>query len=71
MPTTATKAQNAEVTKVVVESRIREVIDNVAPGTKLSGDAIDVLNTKVTGLITDAVLRCRENGRVTVKPQDF
>ena len=57
-----------ETPQIVMESRVREALGD---GFKLSGEAITTLNEKVAKLITEAGARCKENGRVTVQPQDF
>jgi histone H3/H4 len=58
---------------LVVETRVRSTITSIkgADTFRLSGDALDVLNKRVEGLIEDAVKRAKENGRVTVQKQDF
>lgn len=53
----------------VTTSKVKEAVK--AADLRLSGDATDALNAKVGSLVADAVKRAKENGRATVKPQDF
>jgi len=38
---------------------------------RCAGDTLDVLNKKIEAILADAAVRCKANGRMTVKPEDL
>lgn len=53
---------------LLVQSKVKEKIK--ADEMRCGEDFIEALNAKVEALIDDAVSRCKENGRQTLKKQD-
>lgn len=58
--------------KIVVEARVREVMESSNHGVnRLADGALDELNRRVEDLIRNACLRAKENGRSGLKSIDF
>jgi histone H3/H4 len=60
--------ETTEAPRTVIEARVRELMPDTM---RLSGEALNALNHRVSLLVDDAVKRCKMNGRSTLKPQDF
>ena len=54
---------------LIVKSKVAELIRS--QDMMMASDSYDALNTMVADAIKRAVKRCKDNGRKTVKPQDF
>jgi hypothetical protein len=54
---------------IVVGSKVKDAVRNA--GVRSAGDLVDALNSKVHRMLSDAVERCKANGRGTVRPQDL
>lgn len=59
--------KNREV--VVVASKIKEYVKS--KGCQTAGDSIPALSEAVYDLLEKAIKRTKDNGRMTVKPQDL
>lgn len=58
-----------EIPTLVIASKVKEYIK--AQGEwNVSGDLVDALSAKVAVLIDSAIVRCKDNGRKTVKGAD-
>lgn len=55
--------------QLVTVSQVKEVIGGA--GMRTDGSLPDVLNGRVTDLLNGAIVRTRENGRKTVRPEDL
>lgn len=53
----------------VVKSKIAEYIRS--QNMMMSKSSYESLSTKVESILSDAIKRCADNGRKTVKPYDF
>ena len=53
---------------LVVTSKVKEYIK--AKGCQTSADVVDSLSKKIEGMLDEAVVRTKGNGRVTVKGYD-
>ncbi len=57
---------------LVVQSKVKETAKKVGgKDLRFSGDAVKALSDKVVGILKDAAVRAKANGRKTVKPQDL
>ncbi|MHC5011263.1 MAG: hypothetical protein ACYTG6_09970 [Planctomycetota bacterium] len=65
---TARKSR-AVKSNVVVGSKVKEAIK--AKGVRMAGDFSEALNAHVHQCIADAVARCKNNNRGTVRPHDL
>lgn len=54
---------------VVVGSKIKDVIKEA--GFRSDGDLVQAVSDRVHELLGDAIARCKENGRSTVRPHDI
>ena len=63
------KAPSGLTETVIVGSKVRAYIKG--KGVMMSGELLGALNSKVGGLLDDAVARAQANKRKTVKPQDL
>jgi hypothetical protein len=63
------KAPKVSGETFIVGSKVRAAISSA--GMRTGGDALDGLNALVGKLVTEAVKRCSENGRQTVRGYDF
>lgn len=54
---------------LVVGSKVKAYIKS--KGCHTSGDALDGLSKKVQEILDAAIMRCKENKRSTVRPQDM
>lgn len=59
----------APKSNIVVGSKVKEAVK--AGGVRSAGDLVDALNGKVHELLSGAIVRCKANGRGTVRPQDL
>ena len=53
----------------VKQSAVKEYIKS--QDCRTSGEAIEALNAEIAGLLDRAIVRCKDNKRGTVKPQDL
>lgn len=54
---------------VVVGSKIKEVVKEA--GLRSDGELVQAVSDKVHDLLADAVKRCQDNNRATVRPCDL
>ncbi len=54
---------------LIIGSKMKDAIRK--NGCNVSSDVIDALSARVHEMITEAVNRCKENGRKTVRGYDF
>lgn len=56
---------------MIVTSKVRELLREIAPEFKVSSDFVPELNEKIARLINEAIRRCDSNGRKTVRAGDL
>ncbi|MBK6916171.1 MAG: hypothetical protein U0168_26485 [Nannocystaceae bacterium] len=54
---------------VVVGSKVKEVIKEA--GLRSDGELVQAVSDKVHDLLADAIKRCKDNNRSTVRPHDL
>jgi len=54
---------------VVVGSKVKDVIRDA--GLRSDGGLVAAVSDKVHQMLAEAVIRCKENGRSTVRPHDL
>lgn len=65
------ESEKEDLPRIVIEARVRELVEKFSPGMKVSALVMDALNQDINHMIETAVWRCKENGRNTLKFQDF
>ena len=60
-----------ELPMMITISRAKDYIQDVAEGTRCSGEFMDALNEKIASEIGTAIERCKANNRATLKPADL
>ena len=63
------KGKKKELPMMVVQSKMKEFLSE--SGLRSAGDLSDGLNHKIADLLGEAVYRCKENGRQTVRASDL
>ena len=61
--------KKVEVPNLVVQSKLKEYLSS--KGVRTSGDVIENLNTKITHILDDAIIRTQANNRSTVRGADL
>lgn len=54
---------------LVIASKLKDAIRS--GGCNVSSDVIDGVSAKLHGMVKEAIARCKENGRKTVRSHDF
>lgn len=67
----AKEAKKVEIPSLVVQSKAKEFAKTLDPDIRMSSEFLSELNEKVAQVMNDAVRRCRENKRGTLKPADL